>query len=116
MKQKALCRVASYKEKIAASEEDKKWYAGDVIQTAIGQSYSFFTPIQLANYISAIANNGTLYKTHIIKSVRSSTDGKLVSETEPSVLNTIEVKQSTLDAVKKGMYGVVDARLGKRNI
>lgn len=98
----------SYKEKIAASEEDKKWYAGDVIQTAIGQSYSFFTPIQLANYISAIANNGTLYKTHIIKSVRSSTDGKLVSETEPSVLNTIEVKQSTLDAVKKGMYGVVD--------
>lgn len=97
-----------YKEKIAGENGDKKWYAGDVIQTAIGQSYSLFTPIQLANYISAIANGGTLYKTHIIKSVRSSTDASVVSETEAEVLSKIEISGKTLEAVKKGMYGVVD--------
>lgn len=97
-----------YKEKIAGEYGDKKWYAGDVIQTAIGQSYSAFTPIQLANYIAAVANNGTLYKTHFIKSVRSSTDGKIVKETEKEVLNSIDVSEKTLEAVKKGMYGVVD--------
>ncbi len=98
----------AYKEKIAGEYGDKKWYAGDVIQTAIGQSYSFFTPIQLANYVAAIANNGTLYKTHIVKSIRSSVDGKIVKETEPTVLNTIDVSDKTLEAVKRGMYGVVD--------
>ena len=97
-----------YKEKLAVTEEDKKWYPGDVIQTAIGQSYSFFTPIQLANYIAAIANNGVQYQTHIIKSVRSSVDGSLLQETQPSVLNDIQVSAETLEAVKKGMYGVAD--------
>lgn len=97
-----------YKEKIAGDYGDKKWYAGDVIQTAIGQSYSAFTPIQLANYIAAIANNGILYKTHIIKSVRSSENGQIVKETQSEVLNTINVSSETLEVVKKGMYGVVD--------
>lgn len=98
----------AYKEKLAGEYGDGKWYAGDVIQTAIGQSYSSFTPIQLANYIAAIANNGTLYKTHIIKSVRSSTDGKPIAETKPEILSTIDVSEKTMEAVKKGMYGVVD--------
>lgn len=97
-----------YKSKIALSEEDKKWYAGDVIQTAIGQSYSFFTPIQLANYISTLSNGGKRFKTHIIKSVRSSVDGSVIEETQPEILNTVEVSEKTLDAVKKGMLGVVD--------
>lgn len=97
-----------YKAKIAASEEDKKWYAGDVIQTAIGQSYSFFTPIQLANYIATLANGGIRYQPHMIKSVRSSVDGTLVKETQPVVLNKVNVSEKTLDVVKKGMLGVVD--------
>lgn len=97
-----------YKEKTAGEYGDTKWYAGDVIQTAIGQSYSFFTPIQLANYIAAIANNGTLYKTHTVKSIRSSVDGAIVKETQPEILNTIDVSEKTLEAVKKGMLGVVD--------
>ena len=97
-----------YKAKLAVSDEDKKWYAGDVIQTAIGQSYSFFTPIQLADYIATIANGGTRYQTHIIKSVRSSVDGSIVTETQPNALNTVDVNPKTLEAVKKGMLGVVD--------
>lgn len=97
-----------YKAKIALSEEDKRWYAGDVIQTAIGQSYSFFTPIQLANYVATLANGGNRYKTHIIKSVRSSVDGSIVKETQPEVLNTVDISAETLEAVKKGMLGVVD--------
>lgn len=97
-----------YKAKIATTDEDKKWYAGDVIQTAIGQSYSFFTPIQLASYTAAIANEGTRYKTHIIKSVRSSQDGSLVAQTQPVVLNEIQISSETLKAVKIGMFGVAD--------
>ncbi|MDY3927920.1 MAG: penicillin-binding transpeptidase domain-containing protein [Clostridia bacterium] len=97
-----------YKKKIATNEYDQKWYAGDTIQTAIGQSYSYFTPIQLANYIACIANGGTRYKTHILKSVRSSTDGSTIYEPKPQVLGQIDVSEENLEAVKKGMLGVVD--------
>lgn len=46
------------------------WYPGDTIQAAIGQSDNLFTPIQLASYISTIANGGTRYQAHIVKQVR----------------------------------------------
>lgn len=97
-----------YKKKIATTEYDASWYAGDTIQTAIGQSYSYFTPIQLANYIAGIANNGTRYKTHILKSVRSSVDGSVVYEPEPEVIGTVEIAPEDMEAVKKGMLGVVE--------
>ena len=46
------------------------WFPGDTIQAAIGQSDNLFTPVQLASYISTIANGGTRYKTHLIKEIR----------------------------------------------
>ena len=97
-----------YKAKLAGENGDAKWYSGDVIQTAIGQSYSAFTPIQLANYTAAIANGGTLYKTHIIKSVRSTVTGELIKGNKTEILNKIDVKSETLEAVRKGMFGVAD--------
>lgn len=98
----------AYKEKTFKSAADKKWYGGDTIQTAIGQSYNSFTPIQLANYAATIANGGTRYKTNIIKNVRSSTDGTIITEVQPSVVKQNELKPSTLEAVKEGMKRVVD--------
>ena len=98
----------SVKEKIGRTKEDQTWYAGDTIQTAIGQSYNSFTPIQLANYIATVANGGTRYKTNIIKNIRSSLDGSVVAETQPTVVEKIELKPTTLEAVKNGMKKVVE--------
>ena len=97
-----------YKKKIATNDYDKTWYAGDTIQAAIGQSYSYFTPIQLANYISVIANGGIRYKTHILKSVHSSVDGSVIYKPEPEVIGKIDIRPENLNAVKAGMLGVVD--------
>ena len=55
-----------------------------------------------------IANGGTRYQPHLIKSIRSSEDGSVVSETKANVLNQAEIQESTLKAVREGMYGVVD--------
>ncbi len=97
-----------YKEKTEKTEENKRWYPADTIITAIGQSYSYFTPIQLANYAATIANGGTRYKTSILKSIRSSVDGSVVYDNEPTVLGVVDVAEENLEAVKRGMYGVVD--------
>ena len=97
-----------YKASVEKTAENKRWYPADTIITAIGQSYSYFTPIQLANYVATIANGGTLYKTHLLKSIRSSVDGSVVYSNEPLVLKTVSIKPENLEAVKKGMYGVVD--------
>ncbi|MCX7714708.1 MAG: penicillin-binding protein 2 [Clostridia bacterium] len=96
------------KEKAGKTKDEKTWYGGDTLQAAIGQSYNSFTPIQLASYIATIANGGTRYKTNIIQSVRSSVDGSIIKETQPTVLETIKMSSSTIKAVKEGMKRVVE--------
>ncbi|MBR5809157.1 MAG: penicillin-binding protein 2, partial [Clostridia bacterium] len=104
----------AYKKTLYTTDEDKRWVGGDTIQTAIGQSFSAFTPIGLANYAATIANGGTRYKTHIIKSVHSTVDGSLIYENKPEILNEIEISDDNLNAIKLGMLGVADEGSAKQ--
>lgn len=102
---------AEEKTGVVASPENRKknngiWYPGDVCQTAIGQSDTLVTPIQLANYIATIANGGTRYRPHIIKSIQSS-DKKTGSETEPEILSEIDMSEENREAIVKGLRMVV---------
>ncbi|MCC8072561.1 MAG: hypothetical protein LIO62_00300 [Clostridiales bacterium] len=78
------------------------WNIGDTMQAAIGQSDNLFTPLQLANYCAAVANGGTLYEMHFVKSIISSSTG-VVNEKGSTVLNTIDLSETTLDLVHQGM-------------
>jgi len=104
----------AYKKAHVDNETDKKWMGGDTIQTAIGQSFSSFTPIGLANYAATIANGGTRYRTHIIKSVHSTVDGSLIYENHPEIANEIEISEDNLNAIKLGMLGVADEGSAKQ--
>lgn len=97
-----------YKKKVVKSVTSQDWYDGDTLQAAIGQSYSLFTPVQLANYAATIASGGTRHKVNIIKSVRSSTDGSVVKNFEPVVEDSVDIDDEVLNAVKNGMKKVVD--------
>ncbi len=96
--------LASIANKEAAGQV---WNPGDTVQAAIGQSDNLFTPLQLANYCATIANGGSRMKPYIIKSVLSADMSEVIYETEPVVLNTINVSDKTLDIVKRGMREVV---------
>jgi len=43
------------------------WYLGDTYHYGIGQGYLLTTPLQVNGWTQAIANNGTLYKPHLLK-------------------------------------------------
>lgn len=94
---------------ILASEEYKKanvgeiWYPGDTLQMAIGQSYNLFTPIQLANYTSTVANGGTIYKTHLLKCIRDHQTGKITETIDKQKTGGVNMKDTTYDAVTLGM-------------
>lgn len=85
-----------------------RWEAGDVVQFSIGQANNQFSPLQLVSYCATIANNGTRMKAHLLKSVNSYGDQRIVKETEPEVLNVAEFSASAYEPVQKGMYQVVN--------
>ena len=85
------------------------WYPGDTVQAAIGQSDNLFTPIQLCNYVATIANGGTRYKAHFVKSVKTADYSQTIIDSTPVVLNETGISQSSINIVKDGMM-----RLGGR--
>ncbi len=95
---------------ILANEEYKKetfdqvWYPGDTLQMAIGQSFNLFTPLQIVNYISTVANGGTCYRPHLTKSIRDYSEGKEVKIFSPEEIGRLDMSESTYKSVTEGMY------------
>ncbi|MDD4689016.1 MAG: penicillin-binding transpeptidase domain-containing protein [Eubacteriales bacterium] len=96
---------------ILASKDFRKkskriWYPGDTLQAAIGQSDHIFTPIQMANYIATLANGGTRYKPHLIKSVNDYTDDSKTLTVENEIVDTIDMNKKVYNSVIQGMKDV----------
>ncbi len=81
------------------------WNLGDTVHAAIGQSDNLFTPLQLANYCSTIANGGTRYEAHFVKSVISKSNNA-ISYKEPKVAENTGFSKATLSTVQGGMRDV----------
>ena len=80
------------------------WYGGDLLSASIGQGNTQATPLQLANYIATLVNGGDRYSTHILQSVKSSDFSEVVYEYEPQLLDSVDIDEKNLEAVKYGMY------------
>ncbi len=85
----------------------KKWFPGETLPVAIGQGYVLMTPIQLASMVSTIANEGTVYRPHLVKKVVDP-DGKTIREFTPEVLGTTGIAPASFKKVKQGMFAVVN--------
>ena len=85
--------------------------AGNLLDFAMGQ-YETYTPMQLSQYISTIANGGERLKPHLLKEIRSSSSteeiGQLQEVVERKVLNTISTKPEYMARVKEGFYAVMN--------
>lgn len=81
------------------------WRIGDTYNVSIGQGDLLVTPLQLINYISAIANGGKIYQPFIVKKITTE-DGKVVKELEPKILKDYS---SDNDIIKEIQHGMIDA-------
>ena len=81
---------------------DMTWRPGDTVQAGIGQSDNLFTPLQLCNYCATIANGGTRYQLHFVKSRISNASG-VVNETGSNVVKTLDVSKNNIETVQQGM-------------
>ena len=89
--------------------------SGLLLDYVMGQ-FETYTPVQLSQYISTIANGGTRLKTHLLKEIHKSSEndtiGDLIKEIKPIPLNKIESKEEYFNRVKEGLHAVTTARNG----
>jgi penicillin-binding protein 2 len=93
--------------------EQQKWFAGETISIGIGQGYNAYTPIQMAQAIATIANDGVMYRPHLVNYITDSKTGeKTLIETQP--LRTLLWKPQNIEFIKKAMIGVNKEGTGAR--
>ncbi|PTY80341.1 penicillin-binding protein [Heyndrickxia sporothermodurans] len=90
--------------------------AGKVLDFAIGQ-YDTYTPLQVVQYMSTIANGGYRVQPHIAKEIREPNSkmdemGPVIQEIKPKVLNKVDMKDEWINRVKLGLEQVVNDPLG----
>lgn len=94
---------------------------GFLLDLSVGQ-YDTYTTLQLAQYVSTIANGGYRIAPKVLKEIREpSEDGKilgpLIQETDINILNKIENTDAEIEQVKRGMHYVYyGARGTARNL
>jgi penicillin-binding protein 2 len=91
--------------------EQKRWIAGDTVSLGIGQGYNSFTPLQLAQATSILANNGVVMKPHLVKIIEDGVSHER-TETVPKESYRIPLKQENIDFIKRAMVGVVKEGTG----
>ncbi|MCJ7662833.1 MAG: penicillin-binding protein 2 [Desulfobacterales bacterium] len=91
-----------------------RWYAGETISMAIGQSYLLVTPMQLLNLMSAVANGGTLLTPQIAQRVED-LDDKVVEEYPTKEIGKLPISAKTLEELRAALVGVTkeDAGTGR---
>ena len=77
------------------------WYLGETFNASIGQGYVATTPFQMAQMMSIVANGGYVYSPSL-----------LMADNNPTPLTKLNIRQETLDEVKKALSGVVNENGG----
>jgi penicillin-binding protein 2 len=93
------------------SEVDKIWTPGNSVNLSIGQGDLEATPLQLAVTYSAIANGGYIVQPHLGKKIVDA-QGNMVRDLQAAKPRKIDISQSTLDVVHRGLYEAANSSTG----
>ncbi len=87
----------------------QKWFVGDTISVGIGQGYNLSTPLQLAFATAILANDGRVFRPHVVKQIQDSqTDALTIIEPQPraeirlTTENVRRVRDAMIDVTKPG--------------
>jgi penicillin-binding protein 2 len=102
-----------WKRKRFKRREQQKWYAGETISIGIGQGYNAYTPLQLAHAVATLANDGVVFRPHLVKYVENKKTGEK-TYIAPDPVKTLRLKKEHIDFIKRAMAGVNQEGTGAR--
>src|SRR2546425_5901800 len=94
-----------WKQRYFTKPADQVWNPGDATNLAIGQGYLLATPLQMANYASALANDGILWKPRLVIELRDR-DGKSVKTYPKTQAGSVLSIPTDLSLIRDGMHAV----------
>lgn len=91
------------------------WRIGDTYNVSIGQGDLLVTPLQLVNFIAAIANGGKIYQPFIVQKIVSE-NGKIIKELNPKIIKDYSSDIEIIKKIQKGMIDGVEKSYGTAHL
>jgi len=98
-----LLPTPEWKEKV----KHKPWVGGDTLNISIGQGDVTMTPLQLADSVAMVVNEGRVYRPHLLLKTVDPRTGQTISETKPEILHESPVGPSAFQTVQQALRGVI---------
>lgn len=96
------------------SRTGEAWAGRDSVQLAIGQSFLQVTPLQVARFVAALGNGGTLYRPQMVDRIQSA-EGEVSHTFSPIVDGTLPLAPENLKALQEAMFLVTSSPHGTAN-
>ena len=84
----------------------REWRASEMVSISIGQGYNAYTPLQMAHATASLANDGVVYRPHLVKELLDH-ERRQMTVIEPRPTRQIPFKYSNFEYVKQGMVKVL---------
>ena len=87
----------------------ERWLGGDTMSASIGQGYILATPLQVADMMAMVCNEGVIYKPHLLKEVRNPVTNEVITEVKPEVLFKSDIPSDVWKTVQEDCrYTITD--------
>ena len=87
----------------------------EVVNQAIGQGTVQVTPLQVARFIAALGNGGTLYRPQLVEKIEPVEGGEPLLAFKPDAKGTLPIQPFRMDIIKQAMISVVEDQRGTAN-
>ena len=86
--------------------ERRRWNTAEMVPISIGQGYNAYTPLQMAHATATLANNGVVYRPHLVKELLDH-NKQQITLIDPKPQRVLPFKQSNFNYVKAAMAKVL---------
>jgi penicillin-binding protein 2 len=98
-----LLPTPEWKEKV----RHVSWLGGDTLNMSIGQGFVTMTPLQMADMVAMVANEGVVYRPHLLKETIDPQTNQPVTVVKPEVLHQSPISRDTFRLVQDALRGVI---------
>lgn len=84
----------------------REWKASEMVSVSIGQGYNTYTPLQMAHATASLANNGVVYRPHMVKELLDH-ERRQITLIDPKPTRSIPFSRSNFEYVKQSMVKVL---------
>ncbi|WP_416190760.1 penicillin-binding protein 2 [Neisseria sp. CCUG12390] len=90
----------------AKSPSAREWLPGEMVSVSVGQGYNAYTPLQMAHATASLANDGLVYRPHLVKEILNY-NSREITKINPKPERKIPFKHDNFEYIKNAMVKVL---------